>query len=140
MIPNVGLQRPLVAQQVRTFAFAVTTNPLPIDPHSDKTKLITSFVIANPSTGASVFIGNAGVSAASGLEIPAGTAPMFSVDNQGRQLYELQQLLLSINTGLKCAHVPLEGLPFVVWDLSTLFLVAAANTTVSIGVFPTMYL
>lgn len=139
-IPNIGTSRPLVVQNFITRQIAVTAAPLPIDPTQDKTKLITGFIISNPTTGASVFIGNAGVSITTGLEIPAGTAPFFGIDQEGRQLYEIQAPLLDISSGMQCKNQPLEGLPFVVWDLSSFFIVAAAPTTVSLITFPTMYL
>lgn len=141
-IPNVGTQRPLIIQQFTTRQIAVTAAPLPIDPTLDKSKLITGFIISNPTTGASVFIGNAGVSTTTGLEIPAGTAPFFGIDQQGRQLYELQQPANEINAIAQCnsGKAVLEGLPFVVWDLSQFFIVAAAPTTCSLITFPTMFL
>jgi len=145
-IPNVGLQRPLMVQTFRTSLINVTTAPLPLDPTVDKTKLITTFAVSNPVAGASVYIGNAGVTipggANPGFEIPAGTSPQFSIDQQGRQLYELQAPLQGINAGLNCntSLLTIEGLPFVVWDLSSIFIVAVAATTVTVITFPTMYL
>lgn len=139
-IPNVGVQRALIAQQFLTRQINVTAAALPIDPNQDKSKLITAFSISNPSTGASVFIGNAGISATTGFEIPAGTAPFFGIDQQGRQLYELQKPLLDIVAGLSCQNQTLDGLPFVVWDLSQFYIIAVAPTTVTLISFPTMYL
>lgn len=141
-IPNVGTQRQLIAQTFNTRSIAVTAAALPIDPTVDKTKLITGFSISNPTGGISVFIGNGGVLTTTGFEIPAGTAPFFGIDQQGRQLYEIQAPLNSINAGLKCNPnlENIEGLPFVVWDLSNFFIVAAAPTTVTLITFPTMYL
>ena len=134
-----GTKRPLIGQQFRTFSFAVGVTPLPIAPDVDLTKLITTFVISNPIAGASVYFGNGGVSTTTGLEIQPGTAPVFEVA-QTRQLYELQGPLLDINAAMQCRRMEAEPLPFVVWDMTQVFLVAAAATTVSIGLFPTMYL
>ena len=145
-IPNVGLQRPLMVQTLNTRLINVTAAALPLDPTVDKTKLITGFGISNPLAGASVYIGNAGVTIPGGnnpgYEIPAGTAPFFQIDQQGRQLYELQAPLQAINAGLNCntSLANVEGLPFVVWDLSSIFIVATAATTVTLITFPTMYL
>jgi len=145
-IPNVGTQRSLIAQTFITRAIAVTAAPLPIDPNTDKTKLITGFSISNPAGGASVFIGNQGVTipggVAPGFEIPAGTAPFFGIDQQGRQLYEIQTPVNKILAGMSCNPnlEVVEGLPFVVWDLSNFFIVAAAPLTVTLISFPTMYL
>jgi len=139
-IPALGSKRPLVVQGFRTFTFTAGVKALPIEPNLDKTKLITGFVISNPVGAISVFLGNIGVTIASGLEIQAGTAPFFGIDQGGRQLYEVQSPLLDISSGLKCSSDPLGGIPFVVWDLSTVFLVAAAPQIVTVAVFPTMYL
>lgn len=135
-----GTERPLVVQLFRTFAFAAGVTALPLEPTLDKTKLITTFMISNPSAGASVFLGNEGVTTATGLEIQSGTNPVFSIDNQGRQMYEIQGLLADITEGLSCRHVNMEKIPFVVWDLSRIFVVAAGAVNISVGVFPTMYL
>lgn len=142
VVPSLGTLRPLVVQQFLTRSIAVTAAALPIDPTQDKTKLITGFSIANPSTGASVFIGNAGVTTATGFEIPAGTAPFFGIDQQGRQMYELQKPLNEINASMQCdiSKAALDGIPFIVWDLSNFFIIAAAPTTVTLITFPTMYL
>lgn len=137
--PSLGVQRPQIVQQFRTFSFAVGTAPLPIDPGSDKSKLITTFVISNPTTGASVFLGNSGVTTTTGLEIPAGTAPAFIIQ-QERQIYEIQSLVRDIASGLQCRSVELEAIPVEVWDMSTMFLVAGAATTVSVMLLPSMYL
>ena len=144
MIPGLGTLRPLVVQQFLTRAVAVTTAATPIDTTLDKSRLITSFAISNPVGGTSVFLGNPGVTIAggtnAGFEIPGGSAPNFVIDNQGRQLYELQDSLNQILAGLQCNIKPLDGIPFVVWDISTMFLVASAATTVTLIILPTMYL
>ena len=139
-VKSLGLTRPLVVQQFRTFSLLVGVVPLPIEPTVDKTKLITSFVISNPIGGVSVFMGNQGVLTTTGLEIQPGTAPDFVLDQGGRQLYEVQAPLLDISAGLQCRTQALDGVPFVVWDMSTIFLVATAPQLVSVSLFPTMYL
>lgn len=139
-VPSLGSRRPLVVQQFRTFSVTVGVKPLPIEPTLDKTKLITGYIISNPLGGVSVFQGNLGVSILTGLEIQSGTAPFFAIDQEGRQFYELQAPLIDIAAGLKCTTQPLEGVPFVVWDLSTIYLVASAPQMVSVSVYPTMYL
>lgn len=139
-VKSLGLQRPLIVQQFRTFNFVAGIQALPIEPTIQKNALITGFIISNPLGAVSVFLGNQGVTVTSGLEIQAGTAPFFGIDQGGRQLYEVQAPLLDISAGLQCRTQPLEGVPFVVWDMSTIFLVATAPQVVSVSVFPTMYL
>ena len=137
---NLGLRRPLIVQQFRTFAFAVGTSPLPIEPTVDKTALITTIVISNPLTGISVFFGNQGVQPATGLEIIPGTSPAFIIEQEGRQMYELQAPLLDIDAGLQCRNIQPEAIPFIVWDVANMFLVSTAATTVSVALFKAMYL
>lgn len=136
---NLGSKRPLIVQQFRTFAFAVGTGPLPIEPSVDKTALITTVVISNPIAGISVFWGNPGVTIATGLEILPGTAPSFEILQEGRQLYELQSPVL-IEASERCPNLQPEAIPFVVWSPSTMYLVAAAPTTVSVALFKAMYI
>lgn len=138
-IPTLGTSRPLIVQTFNTRQIAVTAAALPIDPTLDKTKLITGFSISNPSTGVSVFIGNPGITTATGFEIPAGTAPFFGIE-QVRQMYELQRPTDKIIGAMECSPVPLEGLPFVVFDLSQFFIIAGGATTVTLITFPAMWL
>lgn len=137
---NLGAKRPLVVQQFRTFSFAVQVIPLPLEPTVDKTRLITTIVISNPVGGISVFWGNQGVTPATGLEIIAGTSPVFIIEQEGRQLYEIQGPLLDIDVGLQCRNIEPEALPFIVWDPSSMYLVSTAPQTVSVALFKAMYL
>jgi hypothetical protein len=138
---NLGLRRPLIVQQFRTFAFAVGISPLPIESNVDKTQLVTTFIISNPiASGVSIFFGNQGVTPTTGLEIFPGAAPVFSLDQEGRQLYEVQGPVLDIDSGLQCRNIQPEAIPFIVWDPSSIYLVATAPVTVSIALFKAMYL
>jgi hypothetical protein len=137
---NLGLKRPLIVQQFRTFAFNVGVAALPIEPTVDKTSLITTVVISNPIAGISVFWGNQGVTPTTGLEILPGTAPSFEIFQEGRQLYEIQGPLLDIDAGLQCRNIQPEAIPFVVWSPANMYLVSTAPTTVSIALFKAMYL
>ena len=137
---NLGLQRPLIVQQFRTFAFAVGTTALPIEPTVDKSQLITTIVISNPIAGVSVFWGNQGVTPTTGLEILPGTTPVFEIFQEGRQLYEVQAPLLDIDSGLQCRNIQPEAIPFIVWSPANMYLVAGGATTVSIALFKAMYL
>lgn len=140
---GMGLGRPLVSQQFDAFTFAVGVTPLPIQPNATPQQLITTFVISNAVGAVSVFLGGQGVSIgppATGLEIPGGTMPAFIITQEGRQMYELQAPLLDISAGLNCASKEIAAIPFKVWDLSKVFLVASVAVNVTIAVFPEMFL
>jgi hypothetical protein len=144
---NFGTQRDLVTQTFRSFALTLTGGAaaVPLDLNANKQQLITSFGISNPlGSGGSIYIGNQGVTAPGGanpgFEIQAGTAPFFREFQEGRQLYELQLLVADIAEVLNCTNIGLEKIPFVVWDLSQLFVFSAVNLTFTIITFPTMYL
>lgn len=136
-----GLQRPLLKQEATTLSFVVTTAASSPTPALGLTSLIDSFDITVPSTAAnSIFIGfDQGVTTATGLELLAGTTTQFRV-NQDRQLYELQNLL---NKMLQCMQGNagvFEEIPFICWDMSSVFLIATANTTISLGLFKAVYI
>lgn len=144
---NFGTLRAQVTQNIITFPLAVpgSGNPQPISTVLDKSKLITSFIISNPLAGSSVYLGNAGVAATGptqGLEIQPGTAPNFRVNQEGRQLYELQTLVSMIVKQIGCVPPELEKIPFIVWDLTQIFLFSAnaVGSTVTVAAFPQVYL
>ena len=145
---NFGTQRPQVTQVLISFPLAVSatgTAAVPISTTLDKTKLITTFIISNPVAGSSVYLGGPGVQATGatqGLEIQAGTAPAFILDQEGRQLYELQTLIAGIYQQIGCQPPALEKIPFKCWDLTQLFLSSAnvAGSSVTIAAFPEPYL
>jgi len=145
---NFGVSRPLVTQTGFTFPLTVpgAGQPTPISANLDKSKLITSFIVSNPQAGSSVYLGfNSGVSNAGvnqGLEILAGTAPNFRITQEGRQLYELQQLSGLIARLINCQVPDFEKIPFKVWDLTQIFLFSgnAAGSQVTIAAFPEVYL
>jgi hypothetical protein len=146
MIPSVGYNRPLVSQQFLTAGLAVTSAAaIPVASNIPKERLITTLVISNPTgSGGSVFLGpSQGVAssgASQGLEIPAGTMPAFQID-QVRQLYELQYPLELIRSGLACNAPQMDGLPFTVWELSSMWLISsvAGPVNISAAFFYSMY-
>lgn len=147
MALSFGTQRDLVTQTFRTFPITLVAAAaaVPLDPNGNKQQLITSFGISNPAaSGGSIYIGNQGVTdptgANPGFEIQAGTAPFFREFQEGRQLYELQALLAPIAEQLNCANVGLERIPFVVFDLSQMFVFSLVAVTFTVITFPTMYL
>lgn len=143
---TLGLDRPLVTQQFRTFPVTLVgaAAAVPLDPNGQKQNLITTFSISNPSGGGSIFIGNAGVTAAGGanpgFEVQSGTAPAFKVIQEGRQLYELQVPLSQLLQVANCTNASLEKIPFVVFDMSQIFAFSAVNITFTVITFQQMYL
>lgn len=144
---NFGTTRDLVTQNFRTFTVTLVGGAaaLPLDPNGSKQQLITSFGISNPAaSGGSIYIGNQNVTdptgANPGFEIQAGTAPFFRELQEGRQMYELQQLIAMIASKLECTNVTLEKIPFVVFDLSQIFAFSTVALTFTVITFPTMYL
>ena len=143
-----GTLRPQVAQDVITFGLTApgVGQAIQLSSTLDKTRLITAFTISNPLAGSSVYLGNQGVNATpgptQGLEIAAGTAPTFRISQEDRQLYELQVLMGQIAEALRCATPQMEKIPFIVWDLTQLYLFSGnvAGSGVTIAAFPAMYL
>lgn len=136
------MNRPLVKQEATTFAVSVQITATPVNQQMGITAMIDSFIIAVPLGAAnSVFIGfDAGVTVGTGLEILAGTSEAFIIDHDGRQLYELQYPLMDIRNAGICGKPALqENIPLVVWDMTQIYLVAIAITTVSVGVFKAVY-
>lgn len=139
MSAPLSVQRPLIAQNFFARAFTVPVIAIPLDANSNLQALIETFAITVPVAAAnSVFMGNPGVTVGAGLELLAGTTSVFIVQ-QIRQLYELQAPAIQIESGLSCKQVDPAAVPFVVWDLSRIFLVAAANTAITVALFPAMF-
>jgi len=143
-----GTDRPLITQTLIAFPLTVpgVAPAIQMSQTLDKSRLITTFVVSNPVAGSSVYLGaSAGVTnagATQGFEIQAGTAPAFKLFQEGRQLYELQALAAAITTQIGCIPPLLEKIPFVVWDLTQLFLFSAnaGGSQVTIAAFPQPYL
>jgi len=133
--------RNIIAQPFETYSLAVQVTAIPLAAFGI-TALIDAFMITTPSTAAnSVFIsGNPGVTVTTGLELLAGTTVLFRVENEGRQMYELQKPLIEIAKAVDCTNVPFEEIPFKVWDMTQIFVVAAAITTITFAVFRNPYI
>lgn len=136
--------RPLVKQEFTTLAFTVPVAPAaPLMPQAGLGAMIDSFVITVPSTAAnSIFLGSdQGVVVGSGIELLPSTTTAFKIDHDTRQLYELQNLLDHLNNGLCGTPVnPKDAIPFVVFDMSNIFVVAAAATAITFAVFKAVYI
>jgi len=136
-------QRPLVKQEGDAFAFAVPVAPAaPLAPQLGLGSMIDSFMITVPAGAAnSIFLGfNAGVIVGNGIELLVGTTVNFRIDHDGRQLYEIQNLLTHINNAVCGAPIlPYEEIPLVCWDMSQIYVVAAAATNITFATFKTVY-
>lgn len=134
--------RDIIAQQFTTFAFSVPITAAPIAPNLQLTSLIDTFAITVPAAAAnSVFLGgDAGVTITTGLELLAGTTTIFTIDHDGRQLYELQYPLKDTRDSVKCTDSQLIEIPFITWDMSQIYLVAVAVTNVTVACFKAMYI
>ena len=133
--------RDIVPQPFTSFVLAVQITPTAISTLFTKAELIDSFVVSLDAAAANnVFIGDQGVTIASGLEIVRGGGPInFRILNQWQQ-YELQQPLVDANTANQCGEQMPRALPFIVWDLSQIYLVAVAATNVRIAPFRSQFI
>lgn len=114
-------------------SLGVTASAQPIS-SLDINNLTEAFMISNPSTNAaSVFLGDQSVNTLNGIEIPVGSAPLFAI-NDTRQLYELQNALITIYEKVKCEAYPKPDLiPLVVWNPSRIYLIAAVAGPTTVG-------
>jgi hypothetical protein len=134
--------RDIVFQEFNSFSLLVAITPTPISSVFTKSDLIDSFAISVPSSAANnVFIGNQAVSTTSGLELVAGGGPvLFRIKNQVIQ-YDIHSAIDPAASALMCNQlVPIQGIPFIVWDLRLICLVAVAPTTVAVAPFKSMFI
>lgn len=129
-------QRPLLRQPFFPFAVACNVAAVPLSNYIQQatlTALYTSIAFSVPSTGLSVIWGDSSVLAANGngIWITPGIVQVWRIDNGGRQLYELQEPLVD---GLKCAPAP-KGIPFSVWDVSSIWVASTAAQTLGVCLF-----
>lgn len=137
------VNREVVYQPFDSFLIVVGTVPTRL---SDtiafaKTDLIDSFVISLDAGAANnIFIGGANVTVNNGVEIVAGGGPVnFVIENQNEH-YEILDPLLRISETLQCTPKQPLAIPFIVWDLSQIYLVAAAATNVRVMPFRSMFI
>jgi hypothetical protein len=127
-------RRDIVPQPMVWVPLLVAATPTPLSQSATQTGLIAlydSIIFSLVSTAAnSVFMGNVNVlsNGSNGLEIRAGIPIQLSIVND-RQLYEVQAPLVD-----KFCENP-EGVPFTAWDVSQMYLIAPAPTTIAIGLF-----
>lgn len=132
--------RPITQQLFTAYALVVALTPTPLNTSNQQANLLglyDSFLISVPAASANaVWLGGANILAASlnGLEIRPGVPIMLSIHNE-RQLYEIQSPLVD----KFC--VASETIPFVAWDVSTVYLAAAvAPVTVGVILFKASFL
>lgn len=136
------LQRPLIQQQFTNFAVTLAAANIaqPIKPNGAINDLIDSFIVSLDAAAAnSVFVGDANVTVTTGIEITVGNSVLFDIQ-QVRQLFELQQGVDNLTRNVLCEKYTSGMIPFICWNLSQVYLVAAAATNVRIMTFPNPYI
>jgi len=135
--------REIATQPFDTFAVTIGTAPTQLSTVLSFTKqdLIDSLIISVDAGAANnVFIGGQGVTITNGIELVAGAGPvLLEIVNQN-QHYELQEPIIAIAETLQCAPNMPRQIPFVVWDLSQIYMVAAAATNVRIAPFRSVFI
>lgn len=127
--------RDLIKQEFLPKALLVGITPTPLGQAAQQSAIMAAFdtiVLAVPSTAANVvWFGDSSINVAAqnGLELTQGNPVLFQIINE-RPLYEVQAPLVDST----CQSGD-ESIPFKVWDPSTMYLVAAAPTTVGILFF-----
>lgn len=135
-----NISRTVLFQPFSTFVVTVNLGPIQISPVQDKTSLVESFVLSIDAAAGSAFIGDSTVTVASGLEIVAGAGPVLFENVNQKQSYELQKPLIGIAETVQCMNNEPLAIPFIIWDLSQIYLVAAAATTVRVAAFRAQYI
>jgi hypothetical protein len=136
------VQRSLVRQEFSTFGLTVQTTAGPVNANMQIGAMIDAIILSVPASAANnVFLGgDAGVTITTGIEIVAGSPVLFAIDHDGRQLYEVQEPLLEMASAYLCRELRPESIPFVLWDISQMYLVASAATNMAVGVFKAMFI
>lgn len=139
-------QRQRMPQEWGVINITVTTTPQVLSNSLGPSSLITTIVLSVPTGQAQgVFLGpTSGVTITTGLEIPVGNPQEYAVINE-RELVEIESPLLgiwaAIMGALRCPInvVQSDQVPIAAWDLTNMWLVAAANTTLNVGTFKEMW-
>lgn len=133
--------RDIVFQPFTTFAVTVAVTPTPISQLVTKSDLIDSFVLSLDAGAANnIFIGDQGVTITTGLEIVAGGGPvLFRIRNQPIQ-YDIHSVIDPAIENQLCQQVQVRSIPFIIWDLSQIYLVAAAPTNVRCAPFRSQFI
>ncbi len=129
--------RQAILQDFRSFAITATLPPVPLVagiPSANRSSLYTTISFSIIPTGTPAIIGDSSVRPAlsNGQWITPGVVTRWRIVND-RQLYEVQAPLVD---QFACVA---DGIPIVVWDLSAIFVAAAAPQLVGIVVYPEMF-
>lgn len=134
--------RDISFQPFTTIVVPVQITPTPIVANANKADLIDSFIVSVDAAAANnVFIGDQGVTIASGIEIVRGGGPVnFRIVNQNMH-YEIMSVITDIAEILGCRtpNQP-KTIPFIIWDLSQVYLVAVAVTSVRVAIFRSQFI
>ena len=139
--------RDVVFQPFTSYVIAVGTTPTPLAGGQVFTKqdYIDSFTLSLDAAAANnVFIGDQGVTINSGLEIVAGGGPLtFRIRNQN-QHYEIQEPLITLTELIGNCNQnqlpPPRSIPFRVWDMNQIYLVASAATNIRCTPWRSMFI
>lgn len=137
----ISVIRPLVPQDGNNFAVALAAGvATPINSQMQLTSMIDTILICVPSTSTNVFLGfNQALTAANGIEIISGNTVLLRVEHDTRQLYELQGPLIDLVASQLCRPMQIDAIPFVVWDVSQLYLFSTLANTVAVATFKASY-
>jgi len=135
------INRPILFQPFSSFILAVGITPTPMVATPNKSDLVDSFIVSLDAGAANnIFMGDGNVNINSGIEIIAGGGPVnFKIINQD-QRYELQLPLMEMARTLQCQSDQPFAIPFIVWDCSQIYFIAAAATNVRISLFRSQFI
>jgi len=130
-------ERQPIVQDFRAFAITATLPPTPLIsgiPSANRSSLYTTITFSIIPTGTPAIIGDSSVRPAlsNGQWITPGVVTRWVIRNE-RQLYEVQAPLVD---QFQCLA---DGIPIIVWDMSAIFVAAAAPQLVGIIVYPEMF-
>jgi hypothetical protein len=134
--------RDIVFQPFTTFVVAVAVTPTQISPTFTKSDLIDSFILSLDAGAANnVFIGDQGVTVNSGIELVAGGGPLLLRILNQNVYYDILSQVNPVAENLACgAQIPIRSIPFIIWDLTQIYLVAAAPTNVRVAPFRSQFI
>jgi hypothetical protein len=140
LAPYIFMQRPLLYQPIVSRSVVVGTAPVSLDPTGNINQMVASFSVSVPTGAGNCFIGDSNVTVTSGLEIVAGAGAVeFSIEDDNPMLYELLEPLIKIAEILKCGAVISFLKPRTLWDLSQVYVVASAASTIAVNIFKTQF-
>lgn len=145
---NFGNARPRSIQQAIQTGLDVPFNrAVALSDDLGADRLVTAFAVTNYSNSTHSVMLCANKFGHNGIEIPAGTTPIFTALQEGRQLYEVQVLAFQFTNQ---QATDLIKIPIIVWSLTEWYLIAmpipeppvAPDDTVRVTItaFPIPYL